>query len=252
MKLILCAYPRWWRERYADELVALLETEPLTWRIRANVVASGLHERLRGSDSPQLKVLWAWWVFVVGEMAFQETSEHWQAVVARGERAGKAAALHIVEGAAAVGSVAVVACVVTALLAFRREPRTGPWAALGQPTVVASMGAAAAVAALAAVALEHDFFAASVIGASAVLSLVAWTRAAALAARRREPMMAHSYLALAVTAAMVAMATAAGVWTAFVDSQSPSFVGGAELAVIAAFMLAGTFLAGDGLRSLRA
>ena len=126
------------------------------------------------------------------------------------------------------------------MLAFLRALRSGFWRALGQPILVASVAATVAVAALVAVALEHDFFAGIVILVSAVLSLFAWTRGATLATRRLELLAPQSYLALAVTAAMVAMATAAGVWMARVDAQEPSFVGAAELAVITAFMLAGT------------
>ena len=84
MKLLLRAYPCWWRARYGDELLALLEAQPLTWRVRADVVVAGLGERLRGSGPPQLRVLWAWALFVIGGMGFQKTSEHWQVVVPSG------------------------------------------------------------------------------------------------------------------------------------------------------------------------
>ena len=85
MKLRLHAYPRRWRERYGEELLALLEEEPFTWRARANVLLAGLGERLRGSGPPPLRVLWAWTLFVIGGMAFQKASEHWQVVVPGGE-----------------------------------------------------------------------------------------------------------------------------------------------------------------------
>ena len=100
MKLLLRAYPRRWRERYGDELVALLEAEPLTWRTRTNVLTAGLRERLRGSGPPQLRVLWAWSLFVIGGMAFQKSSEHWQLVVPTGDRAVPTAAFDTVQAAA--------------------------------------------------------------------------------------------------------------------------------------------------------
>jgi hypothetical protein len=253
MKLLLLAYPRWWRERYADELLALLEAEPLTWRVRGNVVAAGLRQRLRGSGPPQVKVLRAWSLFVIGGMAFQKTAEHWQVVVARGDRAVPTAAFHTVEAAAFVGSAAVLAGVVLALPAFLRDLRRGGWTAVRSPILVASTGTAVATAALAAVALDRDTVAASVFVAFAAFSLVAWTHAAALAARRLEQIRAHSYLALTVTASMVSMTVATAVWLASVARDAPSFVGTAQLALIATFMLAGTTLAATGTaRSLRA
>ena len=65
-------------------------------------------------------------------------------------------------------------------------------------------------------------------------------------------MRAHGYLAVTVTATMLVMTVAAEVWFASVTAQAPSFVGAAQLAVIATFMLAGAALAAAGaVRSLQ-
>jgi len=253
MRLLLLAYPRRWRERYADELVALLEAEPLTWRTRANVLSAGLRERLRGSGPPQLRVLWAWSLFVIGGMVFQKSSEHWQLVVPTGDRAVPTAAFDTVQAAAAIGSAVVLAGVALALPAFVRDLRSSGWTAVRRPILVASTATVVTAAALVALALDRDTIAASVFIASAVCSLFAWTHAAARSARRLDSVRAHSYLAPIVTATMVVMTIAAAVWFASVSTHAPSFVGAAQLALVASFMLVGTTLAASSsARSLRA
>ncbi len=252
MNRLLNFYPRRWRERYGEELLALLEAEPLTWRVRANVVLAGLRERMSGSGPPQLRVLWAWSLFVIGGMVFQKTSEHWRVVVPGGARGVPTAAFDTVQVAAVIGSAAILAAVALALPAFVRDLRSGGWATVRRPILIASAATAVAVAALVAVAVDHDIVAASVFVASAVFSLFAWTHAAAVAARRLPPLRLHSYLALIVTATMLVMTVAAAVWFASVTAHAPSFVGTAQLAVTATFMLAGTALAAaGGVRSLR-
>jgi len=252
MKLILLLYPRRWRERYGGELLALLEAEPLTWRVRANVAAAGLQERLHVSQPPQLRVLWAWSVFVVGGMAFQKTSEHWQAVVPARDHMLPTVAFDVVQAAAAIGSAAVLVGVALALPSFLLDLRNGAWSTLRRPILLASIATAVDAGALVAVALDHDVVAASFFVVFAVFALFAWTRAAVLAARRLEQLRAHAYLALTVATTMVVMLVAAAVWFASVNTDAPSFVGPAQLAVIAMFMLAGTALAAGGVKSLRA
>ena len=249
MKLLLLVYPRRWRERYGDVLLALLEAEPLTWRVRADVVAGGLRERLHVSGPPQLRVLWAWSVFVVGGMAFQKTSEHWQAVVPAGDHMVPAVAFDAVQAAAAIGSAAVLIGVALALPSFVLDLRNGGWPTLRRPILLASAASVAAATALVAFALAGGVVAASVFVGFAVFSLFAWTHAAARAARRLEHVRAQPYLALTVATTMVVMTAAAAVWLAAVNAHAPSFVGTAQLAVIAVSMLAGTTLAATGARS---
>lgn len=247
MKLLLRVYPRWWRERYGDELLALLEAEPLTWRSRGDVLAAGLRERLRGSGPLQLRVLWAWALFVIGGMAFQKTSEHWQVVVPAGGRAGATAAFDAVQVAAVIGSVAVLAAVAFALPAFLRDLRTGGWIVLRRPILAASAATVVAACALVALALDHDVVAASVFVVFAVVALFAWTHAAAAAARRLPERPVDRYLALLVTGTMLVMVVAAGVWFGAVTAHAPSFVGAAQLAVVGTFMLGGVAVAATGV-----
>jgi hypothetical protein len=249
--ILLHAYPRRWRERYGDELVALLEAEPLTWRVRLNVIGAGMRERLRGSGSAELRVLWAWALFVVGGMVFQKTSEHWQAVVPAGDRAVPTAAFDVVQGAAFVGSAAVLVAVALARPAFLRDLRRGGWTEVRRPILIASAATLIAAAALLGLALDHDAVAAAVFVAFALVSLFAWTYAATVAARRLTPLRAHTVLARVVAATMLAMTVAAAVWFGSVTAHAPSFVGAAQLALTATFMLAGTALGASGPRSER-
>lgn len=253
MRLLLQAYPRRWRERYGQELLALLEAEPLTWRVRANVVVAGLGERLRGSGPPQVRVLWAWSLFVVGGMAFQKASEHWQVVVPSDDRGVPTVAFDALQVTATLGSAAVLAGVALALPTFVRDLRRGGWTATRRPILVASAATTVAAASVVAVTLGHDVAAAMVLVAFAVFSLFAWTHAATVAARRLPPLRVHPYLAVVVSATMVVMTAAAAVWFGSVSAHAPSFVSAAQLAVVATFMLAGTALGAAGcVRSLRA
>jgi hypothetical protein len=253
VKLLLYAYPRRWRRRYGEELLALLEARPLTWRIRANVIAAALTERLRGSGPPQLRVLWAWSLFVVGGIAFQKTSEHWQTVVPRGERSVPTVAFDAVQLAGILGSAAVLGAVALALPAFLRDLRTGGWDALRRPIHTAIGGTVIAVSALIALASSHSLGAALLFIASALFSLIAWTHAATLAAERLAPLPpVHGFLAFVVTATMIVITSAAVVWFASVTAHAPSFVGAAQLTVVATFMLLGTALAVGGAKALHA
>ena len=243
MKLLLRVYPRRWRERYGDELLALLEAEPLTLRVRADVVRAGLKERVRGSGSPHLRVLWAWSLFVIGGMAFQKTSEHWQVVVPGSDRSVPTAAFDTVQVAAAIGSAAVLAGVASALPDFLRDLRSGGWAVLRRKLLFSSTVTLVAAGSLVALAADHDIVAGAIFVASALVSLLAWTHTAAAAARRLRSQRVHSYLALVVTAAMFVMVVAAAVWLGAVTGRAPSFVGAAQLAVVVVFMLGGVLLA---------
>jgi hypothetical protein len=245
-------YPRSWRERYGDELLALLEAEPLTWRARLNVIAAGIRERLRSSGPAELRMLWAWSLFVIGGMAFQKTSEHWQSVVPGADRRIPTAAFDTVEAAAVIGSAAVLIGIALIFRASVRDLGRSGWIAVRRPIVVASTVTLIGGSALIALSLDHDIVAASVFIAFALLSLFAWTHAASVTARRLPVLRFHRYLALVVGATMLVMTAAAAVWFGAVTAHAPSFVGAAQLTITGAFMLAGTALGASAARPARA
>jgi hypothetical protein len=246
VKLLLRAYPRRWRERYGDELLALLEAEPVTWRGRANVLAAGLMERVRGSGQPQLRVLWGWSLFVLGGLAFQKVSEHWGAAVPASQRAIPDAAYATVVAAAIVGGFAVLAGVASALPAFARDLRAGGWLQVRRAVSVATATSALAALSLVSLALHHDLTSASIFVWSALASLLLWTHAAVVAARRLPVLRVQTYLSWIVTAAMAVMAGAGAIWFRSMSLYAPSVVSALQLAVVATFMLGGLALGGFG------
>ena len=46
-------YPRWWRERYADEVLALLEDRPPSRRDRLDLARGAIDAHLRGGSGRQ-------------------------------------------------------------------------------------------------------------------------------------------------------------------------------------------------------
>jgi branched-subunit amino acid transport protein AzlD len=50
VRRLLHLYPGWWRERYGEEMAALLETRPLDVRARIDLVRGAFDAQLRGAD----------------------------------------------------------------------------------------------------------------------------------------------------------------------------------------------------------
>jgi hypothetical protein len=48
---LLRLYPRWWRDRYGEEMAALLDARPPRMRARVDLVRGAFDARLRGSES---------------------------------------------------------------------------------------------------------------------------------------------------------------------------------------------------------
>jgi hypothetical protein len=88
-------YPAVWRDRYGDEMLAMIEDtlgdQPPPLRLRAQLMRAGVHEHLRraaliGTDRPAddrcragaALVLAGWGVMVVAGAIFAKTTEHWR------------------------------------------------------------------------------------------------------------------------------------------------------------------------------
>jgi hypothetical protein len=290
---LLRLYPPGWRARYGEELEALIVEasggERVPWRTRADVAraaareraaAAGLGdggapgERVRGGV---LLVLCAWALFVAGGLVVQRTSEHWQAVTPAADRALPSAAFAVLVGAAACGSVLVVAGAALALPSLIAFLRGGGWpqirsrviaaTVVSEAAVVATVGLVAWASTLSAHERNGGDAAYTVAFAAWALlvlaSLAAWTLAAVDAGRRlRLPdatLRAEAWIGGAVTAAMVAMTVAAVAWWASLASAAPWFLSGRPvgasggavapaLVVAIALMLAGVALAAAGTR----
>ncbi|HEX4218771.1 MAG TPA: hypothetical protein VHZ02_10410 [Acidimicrobiales bacterium] len=165
-------YPPRWRERYGDELGALMEDAlgdgPPTPRFRLGIALAGLRERgheagVIGDSRPapdraragSLLVLCAWAAFVVAGSSFAKLSEGFgQAVPAR-TASLPSAAYDAVMATAIIGGLAVLAGVVIAVPAFLRFLKAGGWPSIrghvGRASI-ATLVAAADTVALVAVA----------------------------------------------------------------------------------------------------
>ena len=264
MSRLLMVYPRAWRERYGEELEALIvesSGDRMTWRVRADVVRAGARERAHaaglGGDGRGgvLLVLCAWALFVLGGIGVRKASEQLQTTPAF-------TALVVL---AVCASLLVLAGIALSLPALAAYLRAGGWPAIRRRVVQAVVVSAIALAALTGlVAWAHGLsapqrdggdtaYALAFVGCGLLIaaSLFAWTAVAVAIARRLDPpprtLTLQAWLAVAVTVAMVAMTVATLLWWA---AAAPVTL---ELLVAAALMVTASLLGGAGAqRALRA
>lgn len=252
-------YPLAWRERYGEELEALIVEASgggrVPLRTRADVALGAARERLRsaglsGDGAPgervrggSLLVLCAWTLFVVAGMSVQKLSEHWQAATPPGSRSLPAGAFDGLVAAAAVGSVLVlagIAAVAPTLLGFLRG---GGWPSVRRRVLTAALVTLLAIAAtVALVAWGHGLtdrqrnsshlgaygIYAAVWALLIVCCLASWTAAAVATARRLSLPAAilrlEARLGAAVAVCMAAMTAATALWWAALASAAPWFL----------------------------
>ena len=255
-------YPRGWRDRYQDEMLALLDEQlgedraPL--RLRLSLYGHGLTERARAVslfssvDSREarwrdgsLLVLVAWAAFMVGGAAFAKETEHFDQAVPVGSRLVPDVAFSIVAVGGILGGCLVLAGAALAVPAFVRYLRAG-----GGDVVRRHIRRAVALTTLTLVfmvpvvvwahrlndaqrngtntAYGLAFATWAVLG---VLSLAGWTAVAAAAGRRvdlrRSAIRAEALLATTLTAVMVSALVAAVTWSAAIATSAPGFLHGA-------------------------
>jgi hypothetical protein len=249
MNLVRC-YPRHWRDRYGEELEALIVDmsggRRPSLRTQLNVLAGAARERLNAGGLGL--VLWAWALFVLGGAAVQKSSEHWQAASPTAT-----AAFDTLVGGAIVTGLLVLGGIAVALPTFAR--RLG-WIRIRRELQRAGAATLAALlATVGVVALARHAPGPQVGYVLAFLAwaalcagcLLAWTAAAARAARLtklpKPVRRLEAGLATAVAAAMAVMTTATTIW------QQTAHRGlDGELALGLALMLAGTALGFTGAR----
>jgi hypothetical protein len=275
---LLLFYPRAWRERYGQELLAVVAAASdggrIPLRIRFDVMRAGLAQRLRssgllGDELPPeararaglLLVLCSWSAFAIAGIGLQKTSEHWQALTPHSEEALPAAAFGSVVVAAAIGSAAVllgIALTMPPLLGFLRS---GGWRAIRRPVTCAMcLSGLTAVVLVAVVIWAHQLTGAQrnggdwlyggaflLLAACGAGSIAAWTLAAAATARQltltRATLRLETFLAAAVSLTMATMTVAAAIWWASVASASPTFLAADRMLALALTMIATTGLA---------
>jgi hypothetical protein len=260
-RLLLRLYPRAWRARYGEELLALLtelgEDEPIAARMRRDVVRAGLGERLRaagfGAGAPPamrarsgaLLVLCAWMLFAVAGARVQKFSEHWQGATPQSARGVPAVAFDVLEGAAVLGGVLVLAGVALALPRALAYIRSGGWRVVRRAVLRASALTAVAIGATAALAVwAQQIDTAQRNGASSAYSgafvlcalllvgaLAAWTTVAVSLARGLElssrVLRLEALLADAICASMLAVTLATATWWGALGRVAPWVLHGA-------------------------
>jgi hypothetical protein len=163
-------YPPRWRERYGDELLAMIEDD-LAGRspslgMRLGLVGSGLCEQLReagltGSGRPAadrarggaVAVLVGWTVLIVAGGAFAKVTERWQEAVPGPAPRWAAVGYTGVEVLAVAGAALSVVWAVSVVPALLRAVRAGAWTGLRRPVTRAIVVLVLAGAATAAMAL---------------------------------------------------------------------------------------------------
>jgi hypothetical protein len=251
-------YPSAWRERYGEELLALIqdtldEGRP-TWRLRLGMVRGGLRERVHQAGQ-------------AGITAVKRASSTWLLAVATGlilaglpwnlkaslppSRAWQgAAALDALAGVIAFTGAAVLASGLVAAPAFIAFLREGGWPKIRRRVVWAAGATVAAGGGLAGLGLAQRSMTSAQLSHSwayfigdvaTALALVAafglWTSVAAATAKHLKlapwARAAQLLLAAVTVTAVLTMVTANTIWLAAVQSSLPWLVVGvANLALV--------------------
>jgi hypothetical protein len=256
VKLLLRCYPQAWRERYGEELEALLaemrQDGVATHRAQLDLMRAGVAERLRSSGlvggdvrpedqvkAGALLVLCAWAMFVVAGVLTQRFSEHWRQFTPSSARALPTNAFGTLTIAALLGSSLVVVAGVCALPYVLDFLRRGGWPEVRRralSAVVVSLMACAGGIGLVLYAHQLNVFqrnghdppyalAFVAVALMAVAALAAWT-AAIVATVRRTALPAivlkvEVAVAAAVSLLMLVMSAATGTWFLALAIRAP-------------------------------
>lgn len=249
-------YPRAWRDRYGDELTALIEdtlagASP-TAAMRLSIARAGLAERARSggwtgrSASPEVQVragalvvLCGWTAIVIAGAAVAKLGEHFDATLPPSAGTAATNAWRAVEVAAVAASIAVVLAAALALPGFLRARRQRRYPDLGHLLGAAALATALAGAATAGLVAwastlsvtaresADRTYALAFLGWSALVALcvVSWTNVAVAAGGRitftRAELAGESALALVVAVCMTVVAGATAVWWRAVPATLP-------------------------------
>ncbi|MGH9078499.1 MAG: hypothetical protein ACRDYE_00180 [Acidimicrobiales bacterium] len=256
-------YPKDWRERYGDELVALLEdTYPsgaVPLRCRLSLMRAGALERLRGARravgratpldrvrSGSLLVLCAWAAFIVAGTGFAKYTEHWDVATPPGDRNVPAAAFDAVQWSSFLGALIVLVAAALCLPALVRLLRGGGWPEIRRPVLGAALVTAVAVVGGAGVVLwSHrlngqrnnggaPFNLGGVIWVGLICASIALAAVAVVAVVRRLDLTARvvrllGRLALMMTVVMAVITGGTITWWASMARFAPGFLGSGPL-----------------------
>ena len=188
-------YPRAWRERYGEELLALIqdtldEGRP-TWRLRLGVIWGGLreqvHQAVRAGKAAAKGTSSGWLTAVIAGMALGNLPWNLKAPLPPARAWQKTAAFDVLAGAFAVTGVVVLAGGLVAAPAFIAFLREGGWPKIRRRVAWAAGATVAAGAGLAGLFLGERSMSSAQVNHS-------WTFGAGVAATT------------------VALVTASGLW----------------------------------------
>jgi hypothetical protein len=252
-------YPRAWRERYGEELQALMEDGlgdgAPTAMFKVSMVRAGLREHahclLGAHGSPperartgSLLVLCSWTAFVLAGASFSKVSEHFARAMPFASRAISQDAFNVVAALGIVGVGLVMLGAIAALPACGRFVRGGGWSSIRGHVIRSTLLAAMAVGAAIPLSVwaHHlneiqrnggDGIYSGAIGLWALLvtaTLAQWTVTGVATARRidwaRRTLRIEAVLAVAVAGVMATMTVATALWWGTVAQDAPWFLHG--------------------------
>lgn len=258
-------YPLEWRQRYGEELIAMIddtigESRP-TLRFRWNIARAGLRERghatgLLGAQSDRqhqvragaLLVLCSWSAFVVAGATFQKQSEHFAGYLgANSTRTLATVAYDVIALMGVVGSLAVLVGAVVVLPSFISFLRQGGWRRVRRQLTAAGLLTLATIGGVLGLegwahglsAVQRNggdanySFAFVVVALVLTATIIQWTVVGVVAVRRMA-LSAHvlrieALLAYVVTFAMVVITGGVAFWWAVMGLTSPGFFRGATI-----------------------
>lgn len=254
-------YPRHWRDRYGDELAALMEDMagggPPTLRFRVSIALAGLREHIYGSGlfgnrapaadqvrAGSLLVLCTWTTFVLAGASFSKASEHFSQAMPVASRPFAQGAFNVVAALGVVGAILVMLGAIAALPAFTRFIRGGGWSTIRGPLLRAGALTLLSVGAVIPLSFwahhlnelqrngaDPTYSGVLVIWAVLVAATLAQWTAAGVAATRRVDLPGgvlrfEAALAVALAGAMAAMTVAAALWWGSMAQNAPWFLQG--------------------------
>ena len=263
----LAWYPSAWRERYGDELVAMVDDVraegPLPRGFGWSLVVGGLRERVRESGvvgdrggaparvrAGSLVVLSAWGLMMLCGASIAKAQEHFAQSMPAGQRTVAQVAIDVVSVAGVVGVLLVVAGALAALPSFVGFLRRGGWPQVRRRVTAASLLTLVLAACLVGLSgWAHGLTSQQRNGASAeysaafvavalfvAVTLLAWQlvaiRCASVITFTPRLLRVESALAYALTMVMVVVTAGTVTWWAQVARHAPWFVQGSARGVM--------------------
>ena len=249
-------YPAAWRERYGEELLALVEdsygTDGPPLRVRLGLRRSGAVQHLREATlvdpvdrsdqvrSGALLVLCAWAMFIIAGAAFAKFSEQWDVSVSSGAHGLPTAAYDAVQWAGSAGTAIVAVAALIAIPGVVRLVRAGGFGPVRAPMRRAVIAAAITAATTLGVVVwahhlsAHDrnggswaYVALGTVWALMICTSIVLCTAAVVAAASRIEVSDRTWrvyrvLAVGLALAMVTIAAGTIAWWASLASRAPT------------------------------